>query len=159
MRLHILHLHILLGHWYDREVSATEIDDEAVARHWRDLSADFFRIAAALDRALSSKHDLTATEFDVLERLAGAEKGELRLAELAGQVYLSQSALSRLVTRLESDGLVGRHACDTDRRSVFAQITEKGRSTYEAARPTQRETLRATSAGCDVGTYLCDGAG
>lgn len=144
--------------WYPGGVSARTTDDDVVARHWRDLSADFFRIAGALDRALTAEHDLTGSEFDVLERLAGAPGSELRLAELATQVYLSQSALSRLVTRLETDGLVTRHACDTDRRSVFATITDKGRERYSAARTTQLATLRSTSAGCDVGSYLCDGS-
>jgi len=132
-------------------------DDEAVAGHWRQLSGDFYRIAAALDRALEAGHQISASEFDVLERLSVAEKHELRMADLAPEVALSQSALSRLITRLVAAGLVDRHACVDDRRSFFATLTDKGMELYDAARPTQRSALRAASAGCEVGDLLCDG--
>ncbi len=57
---------------------------------------------------------------------------------------LSQSAASRLVARLERQGLVTRAICDMDRRGVFVCLTEAGRERYLAARPTQRAVLTAT---------------
>ncbi|MFT4263975.1 MAG: MarR family transcriptional regulator [Nocardioides sp.] len=137
-------------------VQKTSTDDD-VARHWQQLSGDFYRIAAALDRALEREHQLSGSEFDVLERLANADRGQLRMSELAPEVALSQSALSRLVGRLETSGLVRRIACTDDRRSVYARITGDGAKLYDAAKPTQRAALRAASLGCEVGDLLCDG--
>jgi DNA-binding MarR family transcriptional regulator len=133
------------------------IDDEAVAQHWRQLSGDFYRIAAALDRALETSHHISASEFEVLEQLSDAADHELRMVEISQRIALSQSALSRLVTRLETAGLVRRHACVDDRRSVYATLTEQGAELYASARPIQRSVLRDASAGCEVGDLLCDG--
>jgi DNA-binding MarR family transcriptional regulator len=56
-------------------------------------------------------------------------------------VHLSQSALSRVVARLESRGLVVRCMCPDGRRRVFVDLTDDGRSRYGAARPTHRRVL------------------
>jgi DNA-binding MarR family transcriptional regulator len=61
---------------------------------------------------------------------------------------VTQSALSRLVARLEADGLVSRAMCEEDRRSVFTCLTPKGLDLYRAARPTQREVLRTEGGEC-----------
>ena len=63
------------------------------------------------------------------------------MQELADSVHLSQSALSRLIGRLESEGLVSRTICQQDRRGIFACITDEGRARYEAAKPAQRRVL------------------
>ena len=59
-------------------------------------------------------------------------------------MHLSQSALSRVVARLEAEGLVERVMCKTDRRGVFACLTEAGRERHAQARPTHRGVLRET---------------
>ncbi len=84
------------------------------------------------------------SEFEVLEWLAVHGKDDCRMQELSEGVHLSQSALSRLVGRLEADGLVRRKLCQADRRGIYACITDEGRKRYEAARPTQRAVLAAT---------------
>ena len=61
--------------------------------------------------------------------------------DLAGSIHLSQSALSRVVGRLEDDGLVQRTMCADDRRGIYAAITPEGRRRYEAARPAHRAVL------------------
>jgi DNA-binding MarR family transcriptional regulator len=80
----------------------------------------------------------------VLERLAAPEHSDHRMQELAESVHLSQSALSRVVGRLESEGLVTRKMCASDRRGIFACLTDAGRERYEAARPTHRTVLAET---------------
>ncbi|GAA4404637.1 MarR family winged helix-turn-helix transcriptional regulator [Tsukamurella soli] len=131
-----------------------QASDDALAAHWHNLMRDYSRMTCALDRALAA-HGLTSSEFEVLEQLARAGADGVRMADLADRVHLSQSALSRLVARLEKDGLVARSMCPTDRRSVFATITDAGGHRYGDARPTQRAVLRAESATCEVGSYLC----
>jgi DNA-binding MarR family transcriptional regulator len=110
---------------------------------WRELLERHARVTGAVERALQSEHGLGVTEFEVLEWLAIAadDKDQRRMLELAEAVHLSQSALSRLISRLEAEGLVERTICQTDRRGIYTELTEAGRTRYEEARPTQRRVL------------------
>jgi DNA-binding MarR family transcriptional regulator len=74
----------------------------------------------------------------------------LRLHDLGEQVHLSQSALSRLITRLEKAGLVTRCVCEDDRRSVWTELTPLGAQRYSEARPTHRAILTELAAGRDI---------
>ncbi len=119
----------------------TDID---LADAWSETLRRHARISCALERELQTEHGLGVSEFEVLEWLAVHGKDDCRMQELSEGVHLSQSALSRLVGRLEADGLVFRKLCQADRRGIYACITDEGRSRYEAARPTQRAVLAAT---------------
>jgi DNA-binding MarR family transcriptional regulator len=111
------------------------------AERWRELLDSHARVSSALERALQAEHGLGVSEFEVLDRLAAGDKDQRRMQELADTVHLSQSALSRLIGRLESEGLVSRTICSNDRRGIFACLTETGRARHEAALPTQRRVL------------------
>lgn len=130
--------------------SAGEVPERSdrLAAAWQDLSVRFHRIQCALDRELQQRHRLTASEFELLELLWGATDHSLRMSELAGRVHLTQSALSRVVGRLEKDEFVVRSMCADDRRAVFATLTEAGAQRYCEARPTQRDTLATLCEGC-----------
>lgn len=69
--------------------------------------------------------DLPQSWLEVLLRLARSD-GELRMAELASQVRLSASGLTRLVDRMEAAGLVERRSCPTDRRGWTVSIRPAG---------------------------------
>ena len=84
-------------------------DDTRLVEAWRELLDRHARTTSALERSLH-EHGLGVSEYEVLERLATGEKDERRMQDLAEAVHLSQSALSRVVARLEADGLVMR-AC------------------------------------------------
>jgi len=88
------------------------------------------RLAAQL-----SEHGLGLVEFGVLLRLARSEGGQLRMTDLAAQTDLSTSGATRVVDRLQRDGLADRRACDSDRRSMFAVITVSGRQRLETVLP------------------------
>ena len=104
----------------------------------------YHRITCALDRSLTVEHGLTVSEFEVLQELYSTQPQckELRMNELGERVHLSQSAFSRLITRLEQAGLVERGVCTADRRSAMTWITDAGVQRYLEARPTQRAVLR-----------------
>jgi DNA-binding MarR family transcriptional regulator len=125
-----------------RFVAATRTKkDDALVDAWRGLLDRHARAHGALERALKD-HDLGVSEFEVLERLAGDTSAEQRrMQELGEAVHLSQSALSRVVGRLEKDGLATRGMCPDDRRGIFVCITDAGRERYEAARPAYRGAL------------------
>jgi DNA-binding MarR family transcriptional regulator len=116
-------------------------DDLGLVAQWRELAQRYHETSCALERELQDRHGLGMSEFEVIDRLAGAEHGKLRIQELADQVHLSQSALSRAVARLERDGLVCRALCEQDRRGVFVTLTEEGRRRHQVACPTQRAVL------------------
>jgi DNA-binding MarR family transcriptional regulator len=126
----------------DAMATATASEQDLVAS-WRELANRHARVTGALERALQAEHGLGVTEFEVLERLAAAadDDDQRRMLELAEAVHLSQSALSRLIGRLEAEGLVTRSICPADRRGIFTCVTDAGRARYEAARPTQRRVL------------------
>ncbi|HEY4346801.1 MAG TPA: MarR family transcriptional regulator [Gaiellaceae bacterium] len=113
---------------------------------WRELSAAHAVVFDSLERELHQRHGLTVSEFEVLQRLAEAPDQHSRMQELADAVHLSQSALSRLIGRLETDGYVSRSLCDADRRGIYACLTDAGRDLVRQAEPTQAEVLAATLA-------------
>jgi DNA-binding MarR family transcriptional regulator len=57
-------------------------------------------------------------------------------------VLLSRSGLTRLVDRLERDGLLERKRCESDARGLFAEITPKGRRLFDVARQTHLDGVR-----------------
>lgn len=65
------------------------------------------------------------------------------MKQVADAVVLSQSATTRLVTRLEDRGLLTRYLCDTDRRGIYTDVTEAGLALLAEARPTNDAALRA----------------
>ena len=113
---------------------------------WRALAARHAAVMTALERELGERHGLGVTEFEVLERLAENDEHKFRVQELAESVHLSQSALSRMIGRLEQHGLVQRSMCDVDRRGIDVCLTAAGRRRHAEALPTQRSVLAATLA-------------
>ena len=115
--------------------------ENTLVEEWHGLLAAHARVHGALERALRP-HDLGVSEYEVLERLAGEAFAEQRrMQELGQALHLSQSALSRVVGRLEKDGLAQRGMCQDDRRGIFVCITPTGRERYEEARPAHRAAL------------------
>ena len=111
---------------------------------WSELESEHARVREALEHRLQREHRLSLTEYEVLRRLSDSPEGHRRIQELAEEIHLSQSALSRLVQRLEDDGFVCRNVCDHDRRGVFACVTEDGRKAQAEAHPTHVSVLAET---------------
>ncbi len=125
-------------------VRAGASKNDHLLTQWSELESEHARVREALERALEREHRLSLTEYEVLRRLADDPKGHRRIQELADEVHLSQSALSRLVQRLEETGFVCRAICDHDRRGIFACITDAGRKVQNEAHPTHRAVLAET---------------
>jgi DNA-binding MarR family transcriptional regulator len=91
----------------------------------------FVEAFTGLNARLSSQigqHNLGMVDFEVLVRLARSAGGELRMTDLAAQTGLSTSGITRVVDRLERDGLAARRACATDRRGAYTVITDAGQA-------------------------------
>ncbi|MEO3798992.1 MarR family transcriptional regulator [Nonomuraea sp. B1E8] len=122
------------------------MDEEFVVGTWHYVLAKHARAMCALERELGDRHGLGPSEFEVLDRIVHHER-KLRIQELCDEVHLSQSALSRVVARLEKAELVSRGVCDADRRGVYVSITDAGRARHAEALPTQRAVLLQIFAG------------
>jgi DNA-binding MarR family transcriptional regulator len=79
-----------------------------------------------LNAELTADHGLTISDYEVLLRLARAPERRMRRVDLAEQVLLTASGVTRLLDGLERDGFVERGSCDTDRRVVYAVLTDSG---------------------------------
>ena len=108
---------------------------------WRALNASHAAVHAALEHELRKRHDLSTIEYEVLDRLSCCETGKARMQELADAVHATQSTVSRVVARLEDEGLAARAMCSDDRRGIFASVTEAGRERLDAAGPTYRRVI------------------
>jgi DNA-binding MarR family transcriptional regulator len=116
---------------------------QPVVAAWRALAASYAATWAALEHELAKQHGLGVSEFEVLDRLAERPERNFRAQELAGAVHLSQSALSRLIDRLEKHGLVERCLCGEDRRGIYVTLTPAGQQRHAEAAPTHRDVLSA----------------
>lgn len=100
---------------------------------WRAFLVAHARLTRRLDDELRTEHALSLAEYDALLQLAEAPGRRLRMSQLADRVLLSRSGITRLVDRLEADGLVVRSSCATDARGSEAILTEAGRARLRAA--------------------------
>ena len=105
-------------------------------RAWAAFLRTHARVMRALERELQDEQHMALTDYDVLVQLAGVEPHRLRMSELAERVLLSRSGVTRLVDRLEADGLVERVSCDDDRRGQWASLTDAGHERLRRATPT-----------------------
>jgi MarR family transcriptional regulator, 2-MHQ and catechol-resistance regulon repressor len=120
-----------------------------VAEHWYDdpritaaglLTEAFTGLSARLSGQLA-EHALAPIEFEVLLRLARSDRQQLRMTDLAAQTQLSTSGITRVIDRMERDGLVGRTACPTDRRSSYAVVSAAGLGKLDEVLPGHVELI------------------
>jgi DNA-binding MarR family transcriptional regulator len=109
---------------------------------WRGLLRVHTALVKALDAELAATHDLPLSSYEVLITLASAPGRKRRMAELADSVLLSRSGMTRLVDRLEDNGLLVRDTCTDDGRGCYAVLTDKGAELLAEARPTHLDGVR-----------------
>ncbi|HWV58028.1 MAG TPA: MarR family transcriptional regulator [Longimicrobiales bacterium] len=126
-------------------------DQELALKLWVVLARAHAAIAehAASDAA---RHDLTFTEFGILEALYN--KGPLLLGELQKKVLVSSGGITYLVDRLEQRGLVERRKCETDRRATYAALTPDGEALIARIFPQHASCLQRVLAGLDEAEKL-----
>ena len=115
---------------------------EGELRAWRGLLRAHGCLAKRLDTELDRTHRLPMTSYEVLHHLQEATGSRMRMCDLAEQAQLSRSGLTRLVDRLERDGLLERCSCDHDARGSYACLTEAGLERLQAARVTHLAVVR-----------------
>lgn len=98
-------------------------------------------LTASVGRDLEAETGLPLTWLEVLLRLARVPEGHLRMSDLAAEIVLSTSGLTRVIDRMEVAGLVKRQACPKDRRVFHAVLTDEGKATLEGALPSHAASI------------------
>ena len=100
----------------------------------------FLQAHAAITRELSAQlqreHGLTLSDYEVLLRLKNAEDGMMRRVDIAEQVLLTASGITRLLEGLERAGYVRKETCASDARVSYAKITDAGMAKFRVASTT-----------------------
>ena len=111
---------------------------------WLSLSLLQMKVAAVLEAKLTENYELSLKEFYVLLFLSEAPEQKLKLQQLESMVGLSQSAVSRLVSRFEAKGCgaLERKSCEADRRSIYTSLTAIGQDKVDRAKQTVNEVLQ-----------------
>ena len=117
--------------------------DSDQQRIWRAYLTATTLLSERLDRDLREVHGLSLPEYEVMVRLSEAPQRRLRMAELAASLSHSRSRVTHTVARMESEGLVRRTSCPTDRRGVVAELTQAGYDRLVEAAPTHVAGVRA----------------
>lgn len=111
-------------------------------------------VPRALDADLLHEQGLPQSEYFVLMHLSEAPDRRLRMSELAAAAALSLSGMTRIVSKLESEGLVQRERCVVDSRGWHAVLTDAGLARLREAWPTHLASVRrhvfAPLAGLDL---------
>ncbi len=109
--------------------------DSDEQRAWRAFLEATQRVFADLERQLQHDSGLSQSDYEVLVQLSESPERRMRMSELADRTLSSRSRLSHAVGRLETEGLLRRTACATDRRGTFAELTDAGQRRIEEAAP------------------------
>ncbi len=116
---------------------------EAEVAAWKGFVRVHTAMARRLDAELERAHGLSLSSFEVLKALRCSSEGKLRMADLAEHALLSRSGMTRLVDRLERQGLLTRCQCSDDARGCYAVLSPAGAELLDRARPTHLECVRS----------------
>ena len=116
--------------------------DQQQLRAWQSFLTTHALVIEQIERELAEANELPLSSYDVLLALVEAPNRRLRMHELAEAIVLSRSGLTRLVDRLEQDGLLRRDRSGSDRRATYAVLTLKGFRAFRRAWPVYAQGIR-----------------
>jgi DNA-binding MarR family transcriptional regulator len=123
------------------QVTSAPLTEEELAA-WRGFMRAHAAVVKELDAELEARYGLPLSSYDVLATLAERPEGRMRMCDLAEAVALSRSGLTRLVDRLQREGLMARAQCAHDARGSFAVLTDAGRERLREAAARHHEAVR-----------------
>jgi DNA-binding MarR family transcriptional regulator len=109
---------------------------------WRGMLRAHAALKKGLDADLEAEHGIPLSSYEVLLHLSAADGSRMRMSDLADSIVLSRSGLTRLVDRMEREGLIARESCPSDARGSYARMTDAGRAKLDAARRTHMAGIR-----------------
>ncbi|WP_369244062.1 MarR family winged helix-turn-helix transcriptional regulator [Streptomyces sp. R41] len=114
-------------------------DEEALLRQ---LGRVMIVLPRVIDADMMREQRLPLSEYTTLMHLSEAPGRRMRMSELAATANLSLSGMTRVVTRLEKQGLIERTRCDEDARGWNAVLTDAGLARLEEAWPAHLASAR-----------------
>jgi DNA-binding MarR family transcriptional regulator len=108
---------------------------------WRTFLQAHARLFRRLDDELRQEHGLSLPEYEALVHIGRAPERRVRMSQLAQQVLLSKSGVTRLIDRLVADGFVERSTCSSDARGAEAVLTAAGLERLRAAAGTHLQGI------------------
>jgi DNA-binding MarR family transcriptional regulator len=109
---------------------------------WRAFVNVHAAVIRRIEKDLADRHQVPLIWYDVLVALYQSPGKKLRMTELADKVVLTPSGLTRLVERLEKEGLVRRERTEEDRRGSYTVLTREGKRAFLQAWPTYEQGIR-----------------
>ena len=116
---------------------------QQVQQAWIDLHRAHRLLLERVEAALKAAGLPPLDWYDVLLELARDKNTGLRQFQIGERVLLNKHNLSRLIDRLEKQGLVRRHACSEDGRGNLIRITAAGSETLAAMWPVYAGAIQA----------------
>lgn len=100
---------------------------------WRSVITAFTRVNSVLAEEMEAETEISLDWYSILLMLSQVEGGMMRPSDLADYLGMSRSGTTRLIDRLERDGLVERRSCGSDRRGTFVGLTPEGEEQFRKA--------------------------
>jgi DNA-binding MarR family transcriptional regulator len=124
---------------------STQISTEQApaTRAFTRLLRAYAALTGRLSAELQEEHGLTINAYEALLRLSHEEESQMKRVDLAHSLLLTPSGVTRMLDGLERAGLVDRAECSSDRRIVYARLTEAGREKLDAAAKSHVESIRS----------------
>lgn len=144
-------LNNIVDHTTNGKVMSKVSGDDVSLRAWRSLLKAHSAAVRRINALLHERGALPLESYDVLLELFSSSERRLRLRDLGERVVLTRSGISRLVTRLEDEGLVERASVPGDARGVYAQLTRAGEAAFRSTWPVYAEGIEVS-----FGRYFSD---
>ncbi len=122
------------------EMLGLDLDPEE-RRLWVGFLAAYMTVISRLEKDLEGS-GVSLVEHMAMIRIGAAGEDGLRMSEVGDVVFLTRSAATRLVDRLERAGFVQRKECEADRRGTVVCLTEAGREQVRALAPAHLAGVR-----------------
>jgi DNA-binding MarR family transcriptional regulator len=123
-------------------VSSPQPLDDLEMSAWHSMLRAHASVVRRLEAELTTEHGLSLPAYEVLAHLSGTPDRSLRMTELSEAALLSPSGVTRLVDKLQRDGLVRRRRCSADARVIYCELTDAGMARLVAAYPTHLRGVR-----------------
>jgi len=114
-------------------VSRQVLSPQASTTAWARLLKAHASAKRELSTQLQAEHGLTINDYECLLLLSHADEGAMRRVDLAAELMLTPSGVTRLLDGLQDSGFVCNHSCDTDARVKYAMLTDAGRQKLDEA--------------------------
>jgi DNA-binding MarR family transcriptional regulator len=116
--------------------------DQLEMSAWHSMLRAYASVLRRLEAELNAEHGLSLPSYEVLVALSESPDRSLRMTELSQAALLSPSGVTRLVDKLQREGLVRRRRCGSDARVIYCELTDAGMARLVSAYPTHLRGVR-----------------